>query len=181
MKRYVPILACVLLLAALVSLGYWSRSAPRPIELTVSFVGLTNNPQIGTPGARLGRLGDGQGWHGLFAITNRSPSHYLQIGINRFDRQVGDGWVEHGFLAEKLILDPMCPPGDGFLYAIPWLPGLSTNTPWRMVLWAKREPPKFLMWVNHRLGWGVFLANARQSVTSAVVVPAPVVIDGTKP
>ena len=145
------------------------RSTPRPIDLSVIFVGLTNYPQRTMTPPRLAVISDGHGLHALFAVTNRSTDHYLQFGIDRIEKQVGNAWVEHPAVQISPALGMRWSPGYGCAYAIPWPPGVPTDAPWRLNLWVKREPGLHLGLVNQWLHREIFRPYGRHSSTSSVV------------
>jgi hypothetical protein len=166
-----PIIVALLLIpaSAFLVLMMTARTKPRPNDLSVVFVGLTNDPQKTMTPPRLAVISNGHGLHAVFAITNRSTDHYLQFGIDRIEKQVGDAWVEHPAGQTSVALGMRWLPGYGCAYAIPWPPGLPAETPWRVNMWVKREPGLHLGLVNQWLHREIFRPYGRHSSTSSVV------------
>jgi hypothetical protein len=85
-----------ILLAALLLLAcFWLiRSAPsgsRAADLSVVFLGLTNDPG-GSVYPLLSVVSSGRGLHALFAATNISQGRSVQFGISTVETQRGDIW-----------------------------------------------------------------------------------------
>ena len=164
----------IILLAGLVLLGsVWlliPSKSPRPPELSVAFLALTNDPgRSAYP--RLSVIGDGRGLHALFTVSNISRVHFVQFGVDGLEKQVGNRWSAHVSDYFKPALGTTWTPGFGSCYAIPWPQGLDTATPWRLRLWVKREPRGLFALVNQRVGRELFHPWGHQTTTSSVVRP----------
>jgi|KBSSwiStaDraftv2_1062776.scaffolds.fasta_scaffold210839_3 hypothetical protein len=158
----------LLVLVALVV--YLATSRPRPPELSVAFLALTNDPgRSAYP--RMSVIGDGRGLHALFTVSNISRVHFVQFGVDGLEKQVGNRWSELVSDDFKPALGTTWTPGFGSCYAIPWPQGLDTATPWRLRLWVKREPRGLFALVNQRVGRELFHPWGHQTTTSSVVRP----------
>jgi hypothetical protein len=140
-------------------------------ELAFVFMGTTNNPKGWSGPPPVVVVGDGQGWHALFAATNLTTNHCLYLGIDRIEEAAGDVWVEHKLSSS--LPSSIWSPGYSCLYAVPWPDGLPTNRLWRMNLWVRHEPPVILNWVNQRLNREVFPPRGRSCATSSLVTTGP--------
>ncbi len=165
MKRYALVAALLVLLLALLSLTFLNRSAPKRSDLSATFTDLVI-------------IGNGPGLHALFTIANQSAGHNLQFGIEQVQKPAGTDWRDYPTMQSGQVLGKGWPPCFREVCAIPWPSGLPTNSAWRLRLWVKREPPLIIRQFNQRLHFQLFPPYGRHCVTSSVVVPVPVVIDG---
>jgi hypothetical protein len=164
----------IILLAGLVLLGcVWlliPSKSPRPPDLSVTFLALTNDPgRSAYP--RLSVISDGRGLHALFSVSNVSRVHFIQFGVDGLEKQVGSRWSEHVSDDFKSALGMTWTPGFSSVYAIPWPQGLDTATPWRLRLWVKRERRGLFALVNQRVGRELFHPWGHQTTTSSIVRP----------
>ena len=164
------VLLAALVLLACIWLFHSVKSTPATADLSVVFMGLTNDPGRSVY-PRLSVVSDGRGLHALMAVTNVSQSQYLQFGISAVETQDGSGWSSQGSPVFAPALGYMWSPGHGGLYAVPWPAGLATDTPWRLRLWVMREPKPILALVNDRLKRVLFRPHGRHTLISSVVTP----------
>ena len=174
-SRGLFVLLAGLVLLACIWLFHSVKSAPATADLSVVFLGLTNDPGESVY-PRLSVVGDGRGLHALMAVTNVSQRQYLQFGISAVETQEGGGWRSQAstdFASARFgsALGSMWSPGFGALYAVPWPAGLATDTPWRLRLWVEREPKAIAALVNDLLKRTLFRPHGRHTVTSSVVTP----------
>jgi hypothetical protein len=167
------ILLAVLVLLACLWLFRSAPSAPRAADLSVVFLGLTNDPgrSVYPVLSVLPGVSGGRGLHALFAVTNISQGRYVQFGISTVETHRGDTWRAYDSKVFPAALGALWSPGYSALYAVPWPEGLPTDTPWRLRLWVAREPLPELAFVNQRLGRELFRPQGRHAVTSSSVTP----------
>src|SRR5437660_1336347 len=85
-----PIIALVISLLACAMLFGLRRATKAQNDLSVTFIGLTNNPGRSVFPA-LSVLSDGTGLHALFGVTNVSQQAALRFGILAVETQRGSG------------------------------------------------------------------------------------------
>ena len=187
-----PRIALVIVLFACAIIMALRHRATPVNDLTVMFVGLTNNPGPSVYPA-LSVLSGGVGLHALFGVTNVSQQSALQFGIFAIETQGGngssqvfptgfrrsakesdapDGWratEAGGFFTAPMGMQWR--PGHGCLYAIPWPAAIAPNTPWRLRLWVRREPKPYLALFNQPIGREFFRPRGDHTVAGDVVVP----------
>jgi hypothetical protein len=154
------LLACVWLLHRVMT-STWAG------DVSIGLLGLTNNPGSSVVARQLCVDGNGRGLHALFAVTNISPTRYVNFGIAAVETQGTEGWRAPGPVSDRPELGNGFAPGDGWHYAIPWPAGLETNKPWRLRLWVTRQPRLLSIKLRHH-GFGL-RPNGRHTVTGPVV------------
>jgi hypothetical protein len=134
--------AAVLVLL-LLGMTFRGGKGAQPVGLSVTFVGLTNNPV-----AELKRYGllvpaTAKGRCALFRFQNEGRARSIAWEIVGVEELTAQGWKvfrpnarwEGGYAGMKW------PPGSSGLQAIGWPPGLPTNGTWRLSL---RWGPEFI-------------------------------------
>jgi hypothetical protein len=165
---YILLGAGVLVVCA--GLVYSLKPARVARDVSAIYLGLTNNPGPGTSVARrFSVAGNGGGLHALFGVTNLTQTHYVNFGIAAVETPGSEGWKadDAGFF--RPVLGNGIPPGDGYVFAIPWPSGLTTDQPWRLRLWVTRDWRLLSAKLRHR-GYGL-KTHGRHTVTSTAVVP----------
>jgi hypothetical protein len=167
------ILLAVAVLSACVWLVYRANPSSSAGDVSIVFLGLTNDPGSSVVTKRLFVAGNGSGLHALFAVTNISAGRYVRFGIAAVETQGREGWRAVGPASDQPALGNGFARGYGWHYAIPWPAGLGTDQRWRLRLWVLREPRLLSLKLRHQ-GFGL-RPYGRHTVTSPVVTsPTPV-------
>jgi hypothetical protein len=154
-------------LFACVWLVYRAMTSPWTGDVSIGFLGLTNNPGGSVASRQLCVEGNGRGLHALFAVTNISPTRYVNFGIAAVETQDTEEWKPQGPVSDRPELGNGFAPRDGWHYAIPWPAGLERDKSWRLRLWVTRQPRLLSIKLRHH-GFGL-RPSGRHTVTSPVV------------
>jgi hypothetical protein len=116
------------------------RGAGQGPDLSVTFIGLTNNPVSQLRPYRLIVQGSATGTYALFNLKN--ANHLRSIGFETVgvEELTTNGWVaSHPALPWQGIKGAVWLPGSGAVWAIGWPPGLASNATWRLTLRWRQE------------------------------------------
>jgi hypothetical protein len=171
MRRFIALFVIVTLLLLG---GLWSfrrdAGSPGSSNLSVVFVGFTNNPQGAMQPVRIEVVEGAAGMCALFRVANvgtNRPLDFKTLSIESTNRR---GWVP--FVPKTAwngIEGAHWEPGYGCFYAVGWPPGLPTNATWRLRLSVTREPSGVRRLVNRMLNREVFGPSGRQTMLSSEV------------
>ena len=171
MRRYTAFSGILILLL----LGYtWklARNSVVPVkrDLSVVFVGFTNNPQHTMQPVRVEVVQGATGRCALFRVTSVSTNNYIRFNTSSVESNDGRGWAQFAPVSSWAGVEgSVWSPGYSCLYAVAWPPGLPTNMAWRLQLSVAREPSGLREYVNRKLGREVFGPYRRQAMVSSEV------------
>ena len=147
-----------------------SASVSSKSELSVVFVGFTNNPQHTMQPVRVEVCQGATGFCAMFRVTNVSTNRYIRFDTSSVERKDGRGWAQFAPVSSWAGVEGLdWSPGNSCLYAVAWPPGLATNTAWRLQLSVAHEPSGLRSFVNGMLGREVLGAYGSQAGTSSEV------------
>lgn len=150
MRRNI-ILITVLVLPFLASLCWIALkpASPAKSDLSVEFMGMTNNPEHTMTPVRVEVIPGTPGRHALFRVKNNNPDKLIRFDTSCVETNDGQGWkkfVPAGDWAG--VGGSEWFPGYSCFYAIAWPPGLPTNVVWRMQMSVAREPTGLRQKIN---------------------------------
>ena len=169
MRRY-KLFFVVLILLLLAYMWWLTRSSnvSSKSDLSVVFVGFTNNPQHSMQPVRVEVCQGATGVCALFRVTNMSTNSYIRFDTSSVERKDERGWAQFAPVGSWAgVGGSVWSPGYSCLYAVAWPPGLATNTAWRLQLSVAHEPSGLREFVNRKLGREVFGAYGRQAAESS--------------
>ena len=148
------------------------NAAPVTPELTVQFVGLTNDPVNSMSPVRVCVAQGTTGLCVLFRVMNPAANVSAQFDTTGIEVNQGHGW--------ELVPVPgrwygvaggAWTPGYGCLCAVGWPPGVSTNVTWRLRLSVAHEPARgsWRQKINRLLHHEFFGLYDQQTITSSEV------------
>ena len=138
-----------------VGLVYSQKPSGVAGDVSAAYQGLTNNPGPGTSVYQhFSVVGNGRGVHALFGVTNLTRKYYVNFGIAAVETPGSEGWKAEDSGVSRPVLGKGIPPGDGYIFAIPWPLGLKTDQPWRLRLWVTRDWRLLSAKLRHR-GYGL--------------------------
>lgn len=153
MRRRVWLSVAFLFLTGLALWRVASQASFGKPDLSVVFVGFTNNPQMTMEPVRVNVTEGANGLCALFSIANtRTDELLIQFKTASVEWNDGRGWSR--FVPTARWAGPegsLWQPGYSCLYAVAWPPGLSTNSAWRLLMSFALEPSGLRLSVNKKL------------------------------
>lgn len=166
------ILISVIALPFLVSFCWWATHpvAFRVRDLSVEFIGYTNNPVETMRPVRVCVIQDAVGRCVLFRVKNVSPDTFIGFDTVCVETNDGSSWKEFKPAGHwQGVGGDIWAPSYSCFYAVAWPPGLETNVVWRMRLKVVREPSGWRQAVNQFTHRKIFGDYARDSTASSEV------------
>jgi len=171
MRRYTAFFVILILL--LLSYKWWLTAnsvVPSKSNLSVVFVGFTNNPQHTMQPVRVEVIQGATGFCALFRVTNVSTNNYIRFDTSSVEANDGRGWAHFAPISSWAGVEgSVWSPGYSCLYAVAWPPGLPMNVAWRLQLSVAREPSGLRESINRKLGREVFGPYGKQTMVSSEV------------
>lgn len=171
MRRYEVLFS--VLIVFLLAYTWWlagSSNVSSKSNLSVVFVGFTNNPQHSMEPVRVEVCQGATGVCALFRVTNASTNRWIRFDTSTVERKDGQGWAQFSPVGSWAgVGGSVWSPGYSCLYAVEWPPGLPTNTAWRLQLSIAHEPSGLRAFVNRMLHREVFGAYGSQAGVSSEV------------
>ena len=171
MRRYTAFFVILILL--LLSYKWWFTAnsvVPSKSNLSVVFVGFTNNPQHTMQPVRVEVVQGATGFCALFRVTNIGTNNHIRFNTSSVESNDGRGWADFAPIRSWAgVGGSVWSPGYSCLYAVAWPPGLPTNTAWRLKLSVAREPSGLREYVNRKLGREVFGPYGGHAMVSSEV------------
>jgi hypothetical protein len=131
--------------------------APPKGDLTVTFLGMTNNPVRAVRPVRLELFQGATGLCAVFEVKSLATKSSIQYKQESIEKRTEAGWITSSHNPEHTGIAGMrWTPGYRSLYALAWPPDLPTNATWRVVLSVQRETEGFRRWANERLRREIF-------------------------
>ena len=141
-------------------------------ELTVQFVGFTNDPVESMSPVRVCMSQGTTGLCALFRVTNPDANASAQFNTTGIEVNQGPGWESVPVPGPSYgVGGGSWTPGYGCLYAVGWPPGVSTNATWRLQVSVAHEPARG-NWrgrINRLLHHEFFGLYDKQTITSSEV------------
>jgi hypothetical protein len=148
-----------------------------PPELSVDFVGFTNNPVETMTPVRVCVAQGTTGFCALFRVTNHDSTHFAKFDTAGLEVNNGHGWEPSPSPGPLFgVGGDRWQPGYGCLCAVGWPPGVSTNAAWRLQISVAHE---LISWdktrwgIRDRINWllhrEVFGLYDQQTITSSEV------------
>jgi hypothetical protein len=173
-RRYLTVLAALLLISLVFLLSRSSPTVPTPNKLAVTFIGLTKNPTRTMGPPRIAVCGGATGLCALFLVTNMTSNEFLWFKTPFAEQKIAGEWKEisHELNGWRGIEGGLWSPSYGCLIAVGWPPGLPTNATWRLRVAYGREASGLRLYINHRLRREIFHGSKEENfVSSSEVVP----------
>jgi hypothetical protein len=172
--KYLAAVAAILLVLGVYAAWSSLRPSPQLQELSVLFVGMTNNVTRAMGPPRIEVCGGASGTCALFLVTNTTSRHFLWFNTASVERKTETGW-EHFTPADVSWSGPqgsLWSPGYGCFLAVGWPPGLPTNACWRLQVSYGREPSRLGILINQKSGRELFHSGkVEATVPSSEVRP----------
>ncbi|WP_150107626.1 hypothetical protein [Pedosphaera parvula] len=158
-------------MSLLVVLGFKAIQASTrlPNDLSVVFVGFTNNP-TGTfrPIRVIIPPTGATGLCALFRVGNVGSNRFIAFETIAGEQKTERGWEPFQVSG---VGGSVWTPGYSCLYAVPWPTGVPTNATWRLQLRWNREASRWGKAINLKLRRELFHDSKYYHATSSEVIP----------
>ncbi|HTH49716.1 MAG TPA: hypothetical protein VMB21_19540 [Candidatus Limnocylindria bacterium] len=129
----------------------------QPADLSVTFLGLTNNPVAQFKPFRLCVPGSPTGTCALFQLKNVGRLRSIGFETLGVEQLTREGWRPFSPTGPWQGMNgSVWTPGSAALFAIGWPPGLASDATWRLTLRWRRELPVIKEVINQWSGRQLF-------------------------
>jgi hypothetical protein len=165
------LIAALLIACGVLAFVVLRSPASRKTELSVVFLGLTNNPGPAVVG-QFASFSTGTGIHASFLFSNQSADQTNDFGVESVELWNGQSWSNYARPKNFYeTLGSVWPPGHEYKFLIPWPTNVAMTKEWRLKLWEEptRREPSMAARINFFLGRDVLSLPVRYYTTSPVV------------